>query len=45
MVNRVQVGYPTIMRAITKPKPIEIGLIQFDYKKSATTKKINYLLK
>ena len=25
MVNRVQVGYPAVMRTVRKPKPIEIG--------------------
>jgi hypothetical protein len=24
MVNRVQVGYPAIMKSVLKPKPIEI---------------------
>jgi len=25
MVNRVQVGYPAVMKITEKPKPIEIG--------------------
>ncbi len=31
MVNRVQVGYPAIMKIISKPKPIEIGNKQFHF--------------
>ncbi len=31
MVNRVQVGYPAVMKIIEKPKPIEIGNTKLDF--------------
>ncbi len=27
MANRVQIGYPAVIRAVSEPKPIEIGKV------------------
>lgn len=49
MVNRVQVGYPALMKVITKPKPIEIGLfyflLLFYWKKKFNLKNFLYFIK
>ena len=32
MINRVQIGYPAVIKAVVKPKPIEIGNQFKDYR-------------
>ena len=38
MANRIQIGYPAVIKAVAKPKPIEIGKI--DRFKATIRKKI-----
>lgn len=42
MINRVQIGYPAVMKVLEKPKRIEIGKFLIKTKKTLEKTLFNY---